>query len=169
MHDFYSPPEYCLMIQNITMVLSPCKGMLFDLTSSIVIYGTGEVLAGMTLQGWFFSKERLFPNLTETRTACTVEKMLQPDWKTCYGSVLTNTITAVNLHSVRWCSVPPPLLAHLCELLYLKANPRISDQPPSYHWYFGRKADFLFVLDWVGYMVQSPRWQFQNRNQHFAF
>lgn len=133
MHDLYSPPEYCLMIQNITMVLSSCKGMLFDLTSSIVIHGTGEVLAGMTPQSWLFSKERLFPNLTEARTACPVEKMLQPYQKTCYGSVLTNKITAVHLHSVKWCSVPPPLRAHLCVLLYLKTNPRITDQPPSYH------------------------------------
>lgn len=95
--------------------------------------------------------------------------MLQPYQKTCYSSALTNKNATVYLQSVRRCSVSPPLLADLCKLLYLKTIPHTADPSPGYHWYFGRKADFFFILDWVGYMVQSPRWQFQNGDQPFGF
>jgi len=112
-----------------------------------MVYGTGKALAGMSVQGWLFSKERLFPNLTEVRTVCTVEKMLQPYQKTCYSTALTNKKATVYLQSVRWCSVPPPLPADLCELLYLKTIPHTADPSPSYHGFSGRKTDFFFILD----------------------
>lgn len=73
--------------------------------------------------------------------------------------------TTVYLQSVRWCSVPPPLLGYLCN--YLKTIPCINDPSPCYQ-YLGRKYDF-FILDWVGYVFQSPTWQFQNGHQPPGF
>lgn len=131
---------------------------LIPLTSSVVVYGTGKVLTGMTVQGWLFSNERLFTNLTEARTAWTVEKILLTYLKTYYSSALTNK-PQLFISSLRGGVVS----LHLFRVIfanYLKTTPCINDPPPCYR-YLGRKSDF-FILDWVGHVFQSPTRQFQN-------
>lgn len=138
---------------------------LIPLTSSVVVYGTGKVLTGMTVQDWLFSNERLFTNLTEARTAWTVEKILLTYLKTYYSSALTNKPQL--FISSLWGGVVSLHLFWVIFANYLKTIPCINDPSPCYR-YLGRKSDF-FILDWVGYVFQSPTWQFQNGHQPSGF
>lgn len=166
MHDECFPPP---IRYNIIMVLTSCKGMLFwfHLPHPSWYMALAKYSQAWLCKAGCSQKKGCFQ--TSQKSEQHALWMLQPYQKTCYSSALTNKNATVYLQSVRQCSVSPPLLADLCELLHLKTIPHIADPSPGYHWYFGRKAVFFFTLDWVGYMVQSPTWQFQNGDQPFGF
>lgn len=136
-------PSHSSMRYNITMVLSSYMRMLLDLTSSIMVCGTGRILMGITLQ---VHKRKVVPKPHRSQNsihcgkdAVTFNRQLQQ---------CADKISAVYFQSVGWCRITPHLLGDLYKLLYLQKNTCITDPSPSYHWYLVRKTDISYWTEW---------------------